>query len=216
MRACKILFALVLVTLILSPVSFDRGPAGPGTGALPWAESMAASGKTVVERAAGQGDPDTAGVEDGSLSSHLAPQEVRQLLTIHNQARAHVGVAPLVWSDGLATYAQKWADHLASTSRRMEHRPHSGTWKQEHGENLFMGTAGYYGVADAAAAWERERSAYDGRIIDGSNLYACGHYTQLVWRNSKRIGCAKVECAGNVIIVCNYDPPGNVLGQTPY
>ncbi len=216
MRACKILFALVLVTLILSPVSFDRGPAGPGTGALPWAESMAASGKTVVERAAGQGDPDTAGVDDVSLSSHLAPQEVRQLLTIHNQARAHVGVAPLVWSDGLATYAQKWADHLASTSRRMEHRPHSGTWKQEHGENLFMGTAGYYGVADAAAAWERERPAYDGRIIDGSNLYACGHYTQLVWRNSKRIGCAKVECAGNVIIVCNYDPPGNVLGQTPY
>ena len=216
MRACKILFALVLVTLILSPVSFDRGPAGPGTGALPWVESMAASGKTVAERAAGQGDPDTAGVEDGSLSSHLTPQEVRQLLTIHNHARARVGVAPLVWSDILATYAQEWADHLASTSRRMEHRPHSGTWKQEHGENLFMGTAGYYGAADAAAAWERERSAYDGRTIDGSSLYAFGHYTQLVWRNTKRIGCAKVECAGNVIIICNYDPPGNVLGQTPY
>ena len=57
MRGCKILFALVLVALILGPVSLDRGPGGRGIGALPWAESMAASGKTVVERAAGQGDP---------------------------------------------------------------------------------------------------------------------------------------------------------------
>ncbi len=85
-----------------------------------------------------------------------------------------------------------------------------------HGENLFMGTAGYYGVADAVAMWEKEKSAYDGGPIGGSNIGAYGHYTQLVWRSTRRVGCAKVECGGNVIIVCNYDPPGNVLGQRPY
>lgn len=79
-----------------------------------------------------------------------------------------------------------------------------------------MGTAGHYGVADAVAMWEQERSVYDGGRIDESNVYACGHYTQLVWRSTKRVGCAKVICAGNVIIVCNYDPPGNFLGQEPY
>ena len=205
MKTCQILFAATLIVFILGPISLDRGPGRP---TLWWAESQAASGKTALRRSNSRAA--------GSVGSHLTPQEVRQLLTSHNKARARVGLAPLMWSEGLATYAREWADHLASTSRRMEHRPHSGMWKQVHGENLFMGTAGYYGVADAAAAWERERPAYDGRIIDGSNLYACGHYTQLVWRNSKRIGCAKVECAGNVIIVCNYDPPGNVLGQTPY
>ena len=123
---------------------------------------------------------------------------------------------PLAWSDRLAMYAQGWADHLTSTSGRMEHRPHSGEWKQEHGENLFVGTAGYYGVADAVAMWEREKSMYDGGEIDESNVHACGHYTQIVWRNTRRVGCAKVKCAGNVIVVCNYDPPGNFLGQKPY
>jgi hypothetical protein len=98
----------------------------------------------------------------------------------------------------------------------MEHRPYSGRWKQEHGENLFMGTAGHYGVNDAVAMWEGEKSFYDGGTLNESNAHACGHYTQLVWRTTKRFGCAKVECAGNVIVVCNYDPPGNVLGRTPY
>ena len=217
MKPCKVLFAAILVTLILGPVSLDRGPGRRGIGTMPWwAESQAATGEIVVERDARGSNSGTADVEGGFVSSHLTPQEVRRLLASHNKARAEVGLAPLVWSDRLAMYAQEWADHLASTSRRTEHRPHSGTWKQEHGENLFMGTAGYYGVADAVAMWEREEVAYDGGAIGGSNVHACGHYTQLVWRNTKSIGCAKVECAGNVIIVCNYDPPGNVLGQTPY
>ena len=150
------------------------------------------------------------------VGSLLTPLEVRQLLASHNRARAEVGIAPVVWSSTLAIYAQEWANHLASTSGRMEHRPHWGKWKQEHGENLFIGTAGYYGLADAVAAWEREKWVYDGRAVDESNVHAFGHYTQLIWRNTRRIGCAKVECAGNVIVVCNYDPPGNVLGQTPY
>jgi pathogenesis-related protein 1 len=97
----------------------------------------------------------------------------------------------------------------------MEHRPGSGRWKQEHGENLFMGAAQYYGVTDAVAMWAREKSAYHGKPIEMSTLHAYGHYTQLVWKNTRRLGCAKAESGGNVIIVCNYDPPGNVLGQTP-
>ncbi len=132
------------------------------------------------------------------------------------QHARRLALAHLVWSDKLALYAEEWADHLASTRRRMEHRPHSGKWKQEYGENLFMGTAGHYGVSDAVAAWEREKSAYHGEAIDMSNFYSYGHYTQLIWRNTRSIGCAKVECDGNVIIVCNYDPPGNIVGRRPY
>jgi len=210
MLAYKILFAGILIASIPGPVSFDRVPV------LRWAESQAVSGETVMKSYAGPGNSGVAHVERRSVGSDLTPEEIRQLLASHNKARAKVGLGPLVWSDRLALYAHEWADHLASISRRMEHRPHSGRWKQEYGENLFMGTAGYYGVEDAVAMWEREKSAYDGGTINEFNVHACGHYTQLVWRTTKRIGCAKVECAGNVIIVCNYDPPGNVLGQTPY
>lgn len=210
MKAHKILFAEILIALVLGPVSFDR------VAMLRLAGSQAAAGETVMRRDAGPSNSGVAHVERRSVGSHLTPEEIRQLLASHNKARARVGLGPLAWSDRLALYAHEWADHLASTSRRMEHRPRSGRWKQEYGENLFMGTAGYYGVDDAVAMWEREKSAYDGGTINEFNVHACGHYTQLVWRTTKRIGCAKVECAGNVIVVCNYDPPGNVLGQAPY
>jgi len=46
----------------------------------------------------------------------------------------------------------------------------------------------------------------------------CGHYTQVVWKNSTKIGCAGVVCSngGGIIYGCNYDPPGNYSGQKPY
>jgi len=153
---------------------------------------------------------------DGPIGSRLTEEEMRTIVTLHNKARADVGVGPLVWSKRLAVYAQSWADHLASTSCRMEHRPRSGKWKQVYGENLLIGTVGYHGVADALRAWEREKSLYHGEAINASNWYPSGHYTQMVWKGTSHIGCAKAECRGNVIVVCNYDPPGNVLGQKPY
>jgi len=213
----KAIFAYVLVAIILVPVSFDRDPAGRSPGLiLSWTESRAGAGNSDLSGKAGLHNSRPSDAKGGSIGSHLTPLEVRQLLASHNRAREEVGLSPLVWSNVLAAYAQKWADHLASTSGLMEHRPHSGRWKQEHGENLFMGTAGYYGVADAVIAWEREKNAYHGRVIDQSNVHDCGHYTQLIWKNTKRIGCAKVRCEDHIIVVCNYDPPGNVLGQTPY
>ena len=153
---------------------------------------------------------------DGPTGSRLTSEELRTLLSLHNKTRADVSVHALAWSVSLAVYAQSWADHLASTSCRMEHRPRSGKWKQIHGENLFIGTAGYHGVANAVRVWEREKSLYHGATLTPSNWYPSGHYTQMVWKNTRQIGCAKAECKDNVIVVCNYDPPGNVLGEKPY
>jgi len=217
MRRLSPAFASILVTAILLPLSLNRESVrfGPRI-IISWAESGALSGRVDARDDAGPVDSGSERAESRFIGSRLTPPEVRQLLASHNRVRAEVGIPPLQWSDTLAAYAQEWADHLASTSRRMEHRPHSGRWKQEHGENLFMGTDGYYGVADAVITWEREKFAYDGRAVDQSDVHAYGHYTQLIWRDTKRIGCAKVRCAGNVIVVCNYDPPGNVLGRTPF
>jgi hypothetical protein len=44
----------------------------------------------------------------------------------------------------------------------------------------------------------------------------CGHYTQIVWRNTKSVGCAVARGKGVEVWVCNYDPPGNYAGQRPY
>ncbi len=213
MQSCRFPFAIVLIILIITSFLLDRGREGTILGL---AETRADTCEPFVIRDALKDNAETSESKRRYAGSRLTEQEVQQLLAAHNAVRAKVGTAPLVWSDKLALYAQEWADHLAATRRRMEHRPHSGKWKQEHGENLFMGTAGYYGVSNAVAAWEREQSAYRREPVDASNFYSYGHYTQIIWGNTKSIGCAKVECDGNVIIVCNYDPPGNILGRKPY
>jgi pathogenesis-related protein 1 len=146
----------------------------------------------------------------------LSIDEVQILLEEHNRVRSTVGVAPMVWSHNLAVYAQQWADHLADSDCRIEHRPVEGEWQGLYGENLFTGTADYYRVSDAVQAWESEKQFFKGEAVTLSNVQQVGHYTQLVWKATSQIGCGKAECQGRMILVCNYSPPGNVLGETPY
>jgi pathogenesis-related protein 1 len=146
----------------------------------------------------------------------LFPEEAREVLREHNKVRAEVGVRRVLWSQSLAAYAQNWADHLAASGCRLEHRPKTGPWREVYGENLFIGTAGHYNAIDAVKAWAGEKSLYFGEPLSFSNVKRVGHYTQLVWRNTREIGCGKAECRGRIIIVCNYDPPGNFLGEKPY
>ena len=57
--------------------------------------------------------------------------------------------------------------------------------------------------------WYREVDQYDFKRpgFDGST----GHFTQLVWVGTTKVGCGRSQCKGNDIVVCNYDPPGNVM-----
>ncbi len=146
-----------------------------------------------------------------AVGSRLTSQEMNAILNEHNRVRANVNVAPLRWSAQLAQVAQKWTDHLASTSCGLTHSQGSG-----YGENLFMGTSSHYGVRDAVRSWEEEKKDYRGGVLTQSNWYPSGHYTQVVWRNTKSVGCAQAMCRGNTIVSCNYDPPGNYMGQAPY
>lgn len=48
-----------------------------------------------------------------------------------------------------------------------------------------------------------------------------GHFTQLVWKGTKSVGCATVQCpAGSVLsmnawyTVCNYNEPGKLSSST--
>ena len=51
-----------------------------------------------------------------------------------------------------------------------------------------------------------------------SDFYKYGHFTQMVWKTTTEIGCAvgKRKDIPGYIVVCRYNPPGNVIGQKPY
>ncbi|KAK2987450.1 hypothetical protein RJ640_018587 [Escallonia rubra] len=85
-----------------------------------------------------------------------------------------------------------------------------------YGENLAKGSGDFTGKA-AVDLWVGEKQYYDYNSNSCASGKVCGHYTQVVWRKSARVGCARVRCNnGWWFITCNYDPPGNYVGQRPY
>ncbi len=140
----------------------------------------------------------------------------------HNTIRNQLGIAPLVWSDSLAEHAKARAITLAKQGCRMSHGP-SG----RYGENLYWASAVRWSngkrqvqeinARHVADSWALEEKNYNSQTKKCQNGAICGHYTQMIWKNSKELGCGMAACADNgQIWVCNYNPPGNFIGQTPY
>ncbi|WCJ18572.1 pathogenesis-related gene 1 [Euphorbia peplus] len=138
-----------------------------------------------------------------------AGDEPIDYLNPHNAAREAVGLGPLTWDENLVSYAQFYANtHIYNCEL-----VHTGG---PYGENLAWSSADMLG-SDAATMWIDEKQYYDYDSNSCAPDQMCGHYTQVVWRDSVRIGCAKVVCnSGGTIVQCNYDPPGNYDGEKPY
>ncbi|KAL8540481.1 hypothetical protein ACS0TY_001931 [Phlomoides rotata] len=138
-------------------------------------------------------------------SQQNSPQD---FLDAHNRARAEVGVQPLVWNDTVANYALQYARKRYADCK-MEHS------MGPYGENLAEGY-GRLSAVDAVGMWVSEKSCYDYKsnsCVGGE----CLHYTQVVWRDSLHLGCARLQCRNAwLFVICDYDPPGNYIGQRPY
>jgi len=126
------------------------------------------------------------------------------VLEAHNRFRAKHCAPALTWSKDVARVAQRWADELAS---RCVIQHSAG----EYGENLAAGSAEIVDAGHTVAMWYDEVAKYD--FKHGGFSMHTGHFTQLVWRDTARLGCGVSECKGLRIWVCNYDPPGNVQGE---
>lgn len=146
----------------------------------------------------------------------------------HNEVRANHHLKPVKWSAELATYAQQQANYQATQNNcRMRHRPHSGKYKQIHGENIYwaspvMWSNGSKEVqtvtpADIVSSWAGEEKDYSYTNNTCQPGEQCGHYTQIVWEATTEVGCGMVICSDKgQMWVCNYDPPGNWVGEKPY
>lgn len=155
-------------------------------------------------------------------SGYISGQSDQKLaLTAHNDARAELGVPPLSYSKKLANDAENYAIKLAKLDEGLNHSK-----SNRDGENLYMsyGHNGYeitysdHPFNDATLSWYEEKQDYSySRIGDEPNFGAIGHYTQMIWKTTTRVGFGYARSkAGNAYVVARYASAGNIKGDYPY
>jgi uncharacterized protein YkwD len=130
------------------------------------------------------------------------PSVEQAALAAHNHFRAVHHAPPLVWDTTLANYAERYAAKC-----KFKHS------SSPYGENL---AAGYPTVNVAVNAWYAEQAQYS--YLWPGFSYKTGHFTQVVWKSTQKLGCAFVLCDGKNgtpghYLVCEYSPHGNVTNS---
>lgn len=186
---------LVLAWLMIPTVALGQYPYGYG-----WPYNYSPSSRPWPPPSPPPPPPNSA--SQGSLA--LA----RVMLEAHNVVRARVGDPPLAWSTRLAAAAHDWARRLIFNGTFM-HRPGDA-----YGENLYTISGGAVSAWQVVQTWTAEARYYDIRSETCAGV--CGHYTQIVWRATRYVGCAVASDLVREVWVCEYDPPGNIVGYRPY
>ncbi len=160
---------------------------------------------------------------DQGASSPPPNAAAQAWLDAQNAVRHNAQPAPspklpdFTWSADAASVAQAWANNCV-----YEHNAGRG----QRGENIAANTPpSAWTLQDVVNAWAGEAKDYDYATNTCASGKECGHYTQIVWRDTVRVGCAQQLCTTNSPFsgggswefwVCDYEPPGNYVGQRPY
>ncbi|KAI3412972.1 SCP domain-containing protein, partial [Psidium guajava] len=142
------------------------------------------------------------------LPSVAAPAS--EFVQAHNKVRLGLGQPPLRWDKNLAKYSRRFASRRATDCKMI----HS---YGPYGENIFWGAQAAWSPSQIVDSWVSENQFYDPTHNSCAEGQMCGHYTQVVWRDSTRVGCAWVSCLnGGMYAICSYDPPGNYVNESPF
>ena len=147
------------------------------------------------------------------------------IVAAHNKWRAQVGVGKLSYSPALAESAQAWANNLKQNNHcQMRHSKPEG----KYGENLYWASAMLWSDGrrelmklqpeKAVDNWGSEKLDYNYAANSCKPKKMCGHYTQMVWKDTTQVGCAIAVCddSKEQVWVCQYQPAGNWVGRRPY
>jgi uncharacterized protein YkwD len=139
-----------------------------------------------------------------------------ELITKHNTLRAKHNSPALTKLDDIAKLAETTLDGCVKAGTLV----HSGnTYKNQWlGQNLYV-CGGTYPTADSVLnSWyTNEEKNYDYDKGTSKNGGVTGHFTQVVWKGSKQIGCAVTQgnwsgFKNSYYVCCNYFPGGNMAG----
>jgi pathogenesis-related protein 1 len=145
-----------------------------------------------------------------------------EILRIHNAERAEIGNPPLTWSESLAADAQSYAQHLATLGRLLHcDEPEAGLTGaaadacKAQGENVARGSPPPVNEVKEVQFMAAEKSNIPSGFTGHSYILrpAIGHYTQMVWKNTREVGCGAAQTSDRWYFVCRYSPFGNIAGQ---
>lgn len=133
----------------------------------------------------------------------------QNMVKAHNEIRSQLGIENLEWDEDLALKAEAIFDlENCEIPENMEDLGQNG---------LFA--FGLNTERQSVNLWANSVNAYDydqDTCLLGRG--SCDSYKQLVWANSKKLGCARGTCldGSTFLWVCLYDPKGNIEGERPY
>lgn len=154
----------------------------------------------------------------GPPATEPSDPALKGIVAAHNAARAAVVPAPstplppMEWSESDAAVAKAYAAKCV-----FAHNAGRGP----RGENLYANSGGTKTPAAVVGSWVSEAKNYN--YATNICVGVCGHYTQVVWRDSVKLGCAMQRCTTGSPFgsgawdnwVCDYSPAGN-NGRKPY
>lgn len=144
----------------------------------------------------------------------------------HNAHRANHSAPALEWDAGLAATAEKIASSCV-------YAHDTSTDGGGYGQNIAAGAPAsnissvitdlfYNNEVDNFASLYGQGTPSN--INDGEAFDGWGHFSQIVWKGTNKVGCATYDCSGRGLAntgssvppfftVCNYSPAGNFLGE---
>lgn len=159
-----------------------------------------------------------AGVKRGAFDSPvMAPskvnaEEIQDILQLHNAERSLPqgnDMMALTWDDDLANLAQGLSDHCV-----WGHDNLNLPGGERIGQNIAMSSNQNADLGYLVKLWINEKHDYtisSGACNAGK---VCGHYTQMVWSDTTKVGCGATKCPGmGRFLVCDYQKAGNWQGK---
>ncbi|KAK6640575.1 hypothetical protein RUM44_012271 [Polyplax serrata] len=124
-------------------------------------------------------------------------------------------IMKLAWDEDLAQVAQRWADQC-----RLEHDTCRDDARWKVGQNIYWKWKypnHNVNWTEAITSWYNEVTTFNPKNIKSYRFDAnTGHYTQMLWHDTRLIGCGRRDYGYNKLYVCNYGPTGNWIGEPMY
>lgn len=128
-----------------------------------------------------------------------------EALEAHNKYRRIHDAQQLELSSELTAQALEWVEKLAEIGS-LKYR--NARWLNEPiGENILRTKVFYFGGDECTDEWYKEQAFY--KYDDNFNPLT-GHFTQIVWKETCKVGFAYAQTMdGYFYVVANYFPAGN-------